>query len=81
MIAEYPEGMIPENVPKAPLRLRHAANLLINRKNAPRNLLFSVSMLLMYALTKNILYLISALFLLAVAFLSLRRKLRPQKLF
>ena len=81
MIAEYPEGMIPENTPKAPLRLRHAINLLINRKNAPRNLLFSASMLLMYILTANIFYLISALFLLFIAFLSLRRKLRPQKLF
>lgn len=81
MIAEYPEGMLPENTPKAPMRLRHAANLLINRRNAPRNLLFSASMLLMYALTANVLYLISAIFLLAATFLSLRRKLRPQKLF
>ena len=81
MIAEYPEGMLAENAPKARLRLRHAANLLINRKNAPRNLLFSASMFLMYLLTANIFYLISALFLLAAAFLSLRKKLRPQKLF
>ena len=81
MIAEYPEGMIPKSAPKAPMRLRHAANLLINRKNAPRNLLFSASMLLMYFLTSNIFYIISALFLLIIAFLSLRRKLRPQKLF
>jgi len=81
MIAEYPEGMLPENAPRVSMKLRHAANLLINRKNAARNLLFSASMLMMYVLTGNVFYLISALFLLAVAFLSLRRKLRPQKLF
>ncbi len=81
MIAEHPEGMLPENAAKAPFRLKHAANLLFNRKNAPRNLIFSVSMLTMYSFTGNIFYLVSAILLIILAFLSLRRKLRPQKLF
>lgn len=81
MIAEFPDGLITENAPKARFHLRHVANLLVNRKNAPRNLLFSASMLMMYLLVGNILYLASSLFLLAVSFLSLRRKLRPNKLF
>ena len=81
MISEFPEGMVAENVKKSGMRMRHALNLLVNRKNAPKNLLFSLTMLLMYYLTKNILYLVSAIFLLLLAFLSLRRKLRPHKLF
>ena len=81
MIAEYPDGLTVDHASKSKMRLRHAANLLINRKNAPRNMLFSASMLIMYLLSGNYLYLASALFLLGLAFLSLRRKLRPHKLF
>jgi len=81
MIAEHPEGLIPEKTFRTRMHLRHIANLLVNRRNAPRNLLFSASMLLMFLLTRNYFYLGSALFLLALCFLSLRKKLRPQKLF
>lgn len=81
MIAEYPDGMPTERAPKAKMRLRHAVNLLINRKNAPKNLLFSATMLAMYLLSGNYYYLSAAILLLALVFLSLRRKMRPNKLF
>lgn len=81
MIAEFPDGLTDAATPVARLRLRHAITLLVNRKNAPRNILFSLSMLLMYLLTGNYLYLFFALFLLVISFFSMRRKLRPNKLF
>lgn len=81
MIAEHPEGLIPEKATRSRMHLRHAANLLLNRRNAPRNLLLAASMLMMFLLSSNYFYLGAALCLLALCFLSLRRKLRPRKLF
>lgn len=83
LIAEHPEGMLPPEQARCrpKLRLRRAAMLIFNRRNAPRCLLFSASMLLMYLLSANIYYLASALLLLFIALASLRQANRPAKLF
>ena len=66
---------------RAPRRLRHALALLVNRKNAPRCLLFSVAMLAMFVFSANYCYLISSMALLFLALASLHRAPRPSKLF
>ena len=83
MIASHPEGMFPENEKQQRARfgLRRLAAIFINRKNAPRCLMMFVSMLMIYIFSSNILYLFSALFLLLIALISLRRRSCPQKLF
>ena len=62
-------------------QLGRSLHLLINRKNAPRCFLFSVSMLILYALSANPYYLISSMALLFLALASLHRAPRPAKLF
>lgn len=82
LIAEHPEGLLPETDTKRPrLRLRYGLQILIDRKNAPRCLLLSLSMLTMYIFSGNIFYLIAALFLFTIALISLHRAGRPAKLF
>lgn len=83
LICEHPDGLIParEKSVRARLHLRRAAALLVNRKNAPRNLLLALSMLLIYLFSGNALYLFSALALIFLAFASLRHAPRPAKLF
>lgn len=63
------------------LKLNHLAQLIFNRRNAPRGLLFSFSMLVMYVFSGNISYLCASLFLLFTALVSFRRINRPEKLF
>lgn len=62
-------------------QLGRSLHLLINRKNAPRCFLFSVSMLILYALSANPYYLISSMAFLFLALASLHRAPRPAKLF
>lgn len=83
MIAEHPAGFtFQDHKPRrARLRLQHVRNLLLNRRNAPRCLLFAGSMLLMHVFSGNIAYLIAAMALVFVALSSLRRTVRPVKLF
>lgn len=83
LIAEHPEGFFAREDPTArtKLRLRRASQLLFNRKNAPRSLLVSASMLLMYFLTAKLAYLVVGLALMCIALISLHRPLRPAKLF
>ena len=66
---------------RAKLQLRRAAHLLVNRKNAPRNLMLSASMLLLYLFSGSAVYLFCALALLMLALVSLRHAPRPSKLF
>ena len=84
LIAEHPEGFHCEDAaPTKRLRLRfnRVFALLINRRNAPRGLLFAVAMVLMYVLSANTAYLIAAMALLFLTLASLRRAPRPAKLF
>ncbi len=83
MICEHPDGLVvpSEKSARARLHLRRAARLLINRKNAPRNLLVAASMLALYLFSGNALYLFSALALIFLALASLRHAPRPAKLF
>lgn len=83
LICEHPEGLLvpQEKAVRARLRLRRIAQLLINRKNAPRNLMLAASMLLLYLLSGNAVYLFSSLALVLLALISLRRAPRPAKLF
>ena len=83
LIAEHPEDVfVQEDAPgRRKLRFAHIAALLLRRKNAPRCLVFSISMLLLYLMSANFFYLIAAMFLLFVALASLRRVSRPAKLF
>ena len=83
LISEHPERVpVQDEAQRRPrLRLRRAAALLINRKNAPRCLLFSGAMLLMYLISANAGYLVSSMALLFLALASLRRANRPARLF
>ena len=83
MLAEHPEGMFPEEEKRirGRLRLQHLGDIFFNRKNAPRCLLMSLSMLAVYVFSFNIFYLAAAMFLLFAALVSLRRRNRPVKLF
>ncbi|MBQ8507894.1 MAG: hypothetical protein IJ466_10760 [Clostridia bacterium] len=83
MIAEHPEDYPLEQhaAAHAKLRLKHISSLLFNRRNAPRNLLFAGSMVLMYVFSGNIWYLAAAMALLFLSLASLHRNTRPAKLF
>lgn len=83
LIAEYPEPCFraePKRK-KRTLQLKRAAQLIFNRRNAPRGLIFAGSMLLMYVFSANIYYLAASLFLLFITLVSLHRRNRPAKLF
>lgn len=83
LICEHPEGLVAprEKAARAKLQLRRAAHLLVNRRNAPRNLVLAASMLLLYLFSGNAVYLFCALALLLLALVSLRHAPRPSKLF
>ena len=84
LIAERPEGFVCESAApakRARLKLRRIASLLVNRRNAPRGLLFTLAMLAMYVLSANIAYLIAAMVLLFLVLASLHQAPRPAKLF
>lgn len=83
LIAEHPENVfVQEDAPRRrKMQFSRIAALIIRRKNAPRCLMFSLPMLLLYLMSANIFYLIAAMFLLFVALASLRRVSRPAKLF
>ena len=84
LIAEHPDGFTLADaapVKRLRLRLNRAASLLINRRNAPRGVLFTLAMVLMYVLSANIAYLIAAMVLLFLVLASLHRAPRPAKLF
>ena len=83
LICEHPEGLVAprERAVRAKLQLRRAAQLLVNRKNAPRNLLLAASMLGLYLFSGSAVYLICAIGLLLLALISLRHAPRPSKLF
>ena len=84
LIAEHPEGFdCADAAPSRRLRFRlsRVSSLLLNRKNAPRGLLFTLAMVLMYVFSANIAYLIAAMLLLFLVLASLHRAPRPAKLF
>ncbi len=85
LIAEHPEGFDCDSAapasPRLRFRLRRAAALLVNRKNAPRGLLFACVLLALYALNGSLTYLIAAMALLFLALVALHRAPRPAKLF
>lgn len=83
LICAHPEGLVApqEKAARARLQLRRAAQLLVNRRNAPRNLVLAASMLLLYLFSGNAVYLFCALALLLLALISLRHAPRPSKLF
>lgn len=83
LIAEHPQKYTIPPFEKKRHRLRagHIARLIFNRRNAPRGILFSFSMLVMYVLSGNLYYLIAALVLLFTVMISLRKSSRPAKLF
>lgn len=83
LIAEHPEGLYrpEEKHERRKLRMKHILAMIFNRKNAPRCLLFSVTMLLMYLLGGNKWYLGSAMLLFFTGMVSLRHINRPAKLF
>ena len=84
LIAEHPEGFTHADAAparRARLRLRRVASMLINRRNAPQGLVFTLALLLMYALSANIIYLIASMVLLFLVLASFHRAPRPAKLF
>lgn len=83
LISEHPCGFYPpaEEKKKYKLQLKRLGSLIFNRKNAPRCILFSFSMMTMYIFSGRLFYLVFSLFLLFVALLSLRQPVRPAKLF
>ena len=83
LIAEHPHGFYTETcgAKKCRLRLKQLATLLFNRRNAPRCMLFSFSMLVMYVFSGNAYYLAFSLMLLFIALSSFHHPVRPAKLF
>ena len=83
LICEHPEGLVApsERCVRTRLHLKRACHLLINRTNAPRNLLMAISMLALYLFSGHALYLFCALALLLLALVSLRHAPRPARLF
>lgn len=86
LVSEHPQGFDCADSPAPPRRkllprLRRMASLLVDRRNAPRGLLFAAAMLAMYALGGGLPYLIAAMALLFLALVALRRPPRPAKLF
>lgn len=83
LIAEHPEGIYVEGkpAPRRRLRLKRLGTLLFNRKNAPRCLLFSAAMLVMYIFSARKSYLIASMLLVFLALTALKQVRRPAKLF
>ena len=83
LICEHPEGLLAprDKAVRTKLRFHRAAQLLVNRRNAPRNLILAASMLVLYLFSGSAIYLFSALALLLLALISLRHAPRPSKLF
>ena len=83
LICEHPEGLVAprDKAVRTKLRFHRAAQLLVNRRNAPRNLILAASMLVLYLFSGSAIYLFSALALLLLALISLRHAPRPSKLF
>lgn len=83
LIDEHPQFQ-PSEQPAAKLKRRRLIQLgalLVQRRNAPRCLLFSAVMLLMYLLGGRLSNLIASMALLFLALTALRRPSRPAKLF
>jgi len=82
-MAEYPQTCFTfeSEQKRHKLRFNRILQFIFNRQNAPRCILFSFSMLVMYVFSGSIWYLISSLFLLFVALSSLKKSNRPIKLF
>ena len=83
LLAEHPEGFQPVEAKGSTSALRRQRLLqhTMNRKNAPRCILFGFSSLVMYVFSGNLLYLISAMLLFLLAFASFRRAPVRAKLF
>ncbi len=85
LLSDHPENLFPEKEvtlkPGYKYRFKRTFSRLLNRKNAPRCLLFSVSIFALYLLSGRIYYLIFSLLLLFLALASLRHIGRPAKLF
>lgn len=83
LLAEHPEGFQPVEAKGSTSALRRQRLLqrTMNRKNAPRCILFGFSSLVMYVFSGNLLYLISAMLLFLIAFASFRRAPVRAKLF
>ena len=83
LIAEHPEGIFVQEtkVKRKALKLKKLIMLLMNRRNAPRCLLFSGIMLLMHLLSAQPGYLLGSIMLLFTALASLHQQKRPAKLF
>ena len=83
LIALQPNVLSGAAAPQRRTRMRLSAlgQMLVNRKNAPKNLLFSGASMVMYLLGGNVLYLAAGIFLLFLALVSLRRPPRPANLF
>lgn len=83
LIAEHPSCvyLTDDEKRRRQFNMRPALHMLINRRNAPRCALCSLSMLGMYLMTGAPLYCASALILLLIVLLSLRTAPRPNRLF
>ena len=83
LIAEHPDGLYrpEERHERRKLRLKHMLSLILCRKNSPRCLLFSATMMIVYLLGGNVWYLGSAMLLFFTGMVSLRHTNRPAKLF
>lgn len=77
--SEYLSGL--SNHQKRRLKLENIMNMILNRRNAPRSLLFSFAMLVMYIFSASKYYLAGSMILLFVVLVSLRRTKWPAKLF
>lgn len=84
IIAHCPEEMNlheEESKVSGTARFQKIALLLFNRRNAPRCLLFSMSMLGIYLLNGRLVYLVASVLLLFCVFVSFHMRKRPLKLF
>lgn len=82
MIAEHPDCFnFSANVTRVRFRVSRLRDRFLQRKNAPRCFLISISMLSVYLFSAKPAYLICALLPAVSAFASIRRKPRPAKLF
>lgn len=83
LMAQYPQELkICASHGKLPaMRLRRLMRRIIDRKNAPRCILFAFSGMLMYVFSGNLLYLISAMSLFALALISFHRPSATARLF
>lgn len=83
LIAEHPEEclFVESGRKKCRLRIAHIIHTIFNRRNVPRGLVFTLSMLIMFVFSGNICYLLASLFLLFAILVSLRKVNKPAKLF